>query len=80
MSARTRRGGVRGLPDPGRGTPTRPETASNCGESPRCPAVTTMDMGYCPCSTGSNPLRYRPDTLDGFIAGTGLTLDGPASP
>ncbi|CAM5674592.1 hypothetical protein SALBM311S_00501 [Streptomyces alboniger] len=20
-------------------------------------------------------LRYRPDTLDGFIAGTGLTLD-----
>ncbi|WP_417824579.1 hypothetical protein [Streptomyces desertarenae] len=25
-------------------------------------------------------LRYRPDTLDGFIAGTGLTLDNPASP
>ncbi|WP_432196587.1 IS630 family transposase [Streptomyces sp. bgisy027] len=24
-------------------------------------------------------LQYRPDTLDGFIAGTGLTLDTPAS-
>ncbi|MGW3046342.1 transposase, partial [Kitasatospora sp. NPDC001159] len=23
---------------------------------------------------------YRPDTLDGFIAGTGLTLDTPTSP
>ncbi len=25
-------------------------------------------------------LQYRPGTLDGFIAGTGLTLDEPASP
>lgn len=25
-------------------------------------------------------LQYRPDTLDGFMAGTGLTLDNPASP
>lgn len=25
-------------------------------------------------------LQYRPDTLDGFMAGTGLTLDEPASP
>ncbi|MFQ6146745.1 transposase [Streptomyces seoulensis] len=25
-------------------------------------------------------LQYRPNTLDGFIAGTGLTLDEPASP
>uniref|UniRef100_UPI00389A3C9F transposase n=1 Tax=Streptomyces fagopyri TaxID=2662397 RepID=UPI00389A3C9F len=25
-------------------------------------------------------LQYRPDTLDGFIAGTDLTLDDPASP
>uniref|UniRef100_UPI0035A248FF transposase n=1 Tax=Streptomyces poonensis TaxID=68255 RepID=UPI0035A248FF len=25
-------------------------------------------------------LQYRPETLDGFIAGTGLTLGGPASP
>ncbi|MGW0552188.1 transposase, partial [Streptomyces altiplanensis] len=24
--------------------------------------------------------QYRPDTLDGFIAGTGLTLDDPATP
>ena len=25
-------------------------------------------------------LQYRPGTLDGFIAGTGLTLDDPTSP
>ncbi|MCY0954354.1 IS630 family transposase, partial [Streptomyces sp. H27-S2] len=25
-------------------------------------------------------LQYRPHTLDGFIAGTGLTLDEPTSP
>ncbi|MEU8712804.1 transposase [Streptomyces sp. NPDC048663] len=25
-------------------------------------------------------LQYRPDTLDGFITGTGLILDGPPSP
>ncbi|WSW20870.1 transposase [Streptomyces phaeochromogenes] len=25
-------------------------------------------------------LKYRPETLDGFIAGTGLPLDDPASP
>jgi transposase len=25
-------------------------------------------------------LQYRPATPDGFTAGTGLTLDGPASP
>nr|WP_078638067.1 transposase [Streptomyces hygroscopicus] len=25
-------------------------------------------------------LQYRPDTLDGFIAGTGLPLDTPTSP
>ncbi|MFZ4145278.1 transposase, partial [Streptomyces griseoincarnatus] len=25
-------------------------------------------------------LQYRPGTLDGFIAGTGLTLDEPTSP
>ncbi|MFD7735868.1 transposase [Kitasatospora phosalacinea] len=25
-------------------------------------------------------LQYRPDTLDGFTAGTGLTLDTPTSP
>ncbi|MFD4587232.1 hypothetical protein [Streptomyces sp. NPDC058434] len=27
-----------------------------------------------------NPFPYRPETLDGFRAGTGLTLDDPASP
>jgi hypothetical protein len=25
-------------------------------------------------------LQYRPDTLDGFITGTGLALDEPTSP
>lgn len=25
-------------------------------------------------------LQYRPDILDGFMAGTGLTLDAPTSP
>ncbi|MYR55807.1 IS630 family transposase, partial [Streptomyces sp. SID625] len=25
-------------------------------------------------------LQYRPDTLDGFTAGTGLTLDDPTPP
>ncbi|GAA3289663.1 hypothetical protein GCM10020295_02080 [Streptomyces cinereospinus] len=25
-------------------------------------------------------LQYRPETLDGFITGTGLALDEPASP
>ncbi len=25
-------------------------------------------------------LRYRPHTIDGFMVGTGLTLDNPASP
>ncbi|MFI1840274.1 transposase [Streptomyces olivaceoviridis] len=25
-------------------------------------------------------LQYRPDTFDGFIAGTGLTLDDPPPP
>ncbi|MGW2788220.1 IS630 family transposase, partial [Streptomyces populi] len=24
--------------------------------------------------------QHRPDTLDGFIAGTGLTLENPTSP
>jgi hypothetical protein len=25
-------------------------------------------------------LQYRPDALDGFVAGTGLTIDPPPSP
>ncbi|MGW5624541.1 hypothetical protein ACWEWP_28020 [Streptomyces olivaceus] len=29
-------------------------------------------------ATGSS--TYRPGILDGFMAGTGLSLDGPASP
>jgi hypothetical protein len=28
-------------------------TAMNCGLSPRCPAVNTIDNGFCPCSQPS---------------------------
>jgi hypothetical protein len=38
----------------------RPRTTSNCGESPRCPAVITMDMGFCPYSTARCSLVVRP--------------------
>jgi hypothetical protein len=31
-----------------RGTQIAFRTGSNCGESPRCPAVITIDMGFCP--------------------------------
>lgn len=37
----------------------RPSTTSNCGESPRCPAVITMDMGFCLCSTARCSLVVR---------------------
>ncbi len=60
MSARTRLGRVRGRPDPGRGTRTRPRTTSNCGESPRCPAVITIDMGFCHCPTARCSFVVRP--------------------
>jgi hypothetical protein len=46
LSARTRSGRTRGRPGPMRGTRTFSSTGSNCGESPRCPAVTTIDMGF----------------------------------
>jgi hypothetical protein len=36
--------------------------------------------GLRPSYATSSSDEYRPDTLDGFIAGTGLTLDDPASP
>ena len=37
---------TRGRPGPRRGTRTFSSTGSNCGESPRCPAVTTIAMGF----------------------------------
>ncbi|CAL9511728.1 hypothetical protein SUDANB1_03642 [Streptomyces sp. enrichment culture] len=36
---------------PDAGPRTFSHTDSNCGESPRCPAVSTIDMGFWPCST-----------------------------
>lgn len=41
------------------------KTGSNCSESPRCPAVTTIDTGFWPCSTAKcslvvNSPRERP--------------------
>ena len=51
---------VRDLPAPSWGTRTRPRTTSNCGKSPRCPAVTTIDMGFWPCSTARCSLVVRP--------------------
>ncbi len=42
---------VRTRPGPTRGTQMAFRTGSNCGESPRCPAVITIDMGFWPCST-----------------------------
>ena len=37
----------------------------NCGLSPRCPAVNTIDNGFCPCSQARcsfvvSPPRERP--------------------
>lgn len=49
LSDRTRSGRLRGLPSPSRGTRIASRTGSNCGESPRCPAVITTDKGFCPC-------------------------------
>lgn len=60
LSARTRLGRVRGLPGPRRGTRMRPKTASNCGEPPGCPAVITIGMGFCRCSTATCSLVARP--------------------
>jgi hypothetical protein len=60
LSARTRSGRVRGRPAPVRGTRIAFRTGSNCGESPRCPAVMTIDIGFCPCSTARCSLVVRP--------------------
>ncbi|MFF3632219.1 transposase [Streptomyces sp. NPDC002164] len=43
-------------------------------------AVVALDRLEALVRNRFNRLRYRPDTLDGFIAGTGLTPDTPTSP
>jgi len=65
LSASTRAGRSRGRPRPLRGTQIASMTAVNCGASPRCPAVTTIDSGFWPCSHAKwilveNPPRERP--------------------
>jgi hypothetical protein len=65
LSASTRSGRVRGRPPPRRTTRMPSNTTVNCGLSPRCPAVTTSDNGFCPCSAARwvlvvNPPRDRP--------------------
>ncbi|MFE9628523.1 winged helix-turn-helix domain-containing protein [Streptomyces sp. NPDC006527] len=46
------------------------------GFSPRAP----REAGRRTQRAGRHRLQYRPDTLNGFMADTGLTLDDPASP
>ncbi|MFF7452566.1 MULTISPECIES: transposase [unclassified Streptomyces] len=42
--------------------------------------VVALDRLEALVRNGLKRLQYRPDTLGGFIAGTGLTLDEPVSP
>jgi len=51
---------VRGRPPPGRGTRSPSSTTRNCGLSPRCPAVITIDSGFYPCSAARWTLVDRP--------------------
>lgn len=44
------------------------------------PAVIALDRLETLVRDRLKSLQYRPDTLDGFIAGTRLPLDEPASP
>jgi transposase len=43
-------------------------------------AEVALDRLEAPVRNRLKRLQYRPETLDGFIAGTGLALDEPASP
>lgn len=43
-------------------------------------AVVALDRLEALARNRLKRFRYRPDTLDGFIAGTGLALDDPESP
>ena len=70
LPASTRPGRVRRCPPPVRETRMRSSTARNCGESPRCPAVITIDSGCAaarrpgapcwPARRGTGPGRDRP--------------------
>lgn len=53
MSPSTWSGRVRGRPRPGRGTRMPSNTGTNRGESPRWPAMITIDSGFWPCSQPS---------------------------
>lgn len=72
--------GFGACPRPGRGTRPRSRTVSNWGESLRCPAVTTIDMGFCPCSTA---IRLDEDATGWLLlqltpfAGSGRVSMGP---
>ncbi|MEU5547958.1 hypothetical protein AB0G85_37630 [Streptomyces sioyaensis] len=48
--------------------------------SPADLAVMTLDRLQALVRNRLERLHYRPDTLDGFTAGTGLALDIPTSP
>nr|WP_149831002.1 transposase [Streptomyces tailanensis] len=48
--------------------------------SPANLAVVALDRLEALVRNRLKRLQYRPETLDGFTAGTGLTLDAPASP
>lgn len=66
LSASTRSGRVRGRPPANRGTRIPAGTATNCGLSPRWPAVSTIDNGFWPCSQPRcsfvvHPPRDRPN-------------------
>ncbi|MFD8638603.1 transposase [Streptomyces sp. NPDC059533] len=43
-------------------------------------AAVALDRIEALVRNGLKRLQYRPDTLDGFTAGTNLTLDTPTSP
>ncbi|MFF2964083.1 transposase [Streptomyces sp. NPDC057963] len=43
-------------------------------------AMVALDGLEAPVRNRLKRLQYRPETLDGFIVDTGLTLDTPTSP
>jgi hypothetical protein len=81
LSASTRSGRVRGRPRPDLRTRMRWRTGTNCGLSPRCPAVITVDSGVRPCSTARcsfvvHPPRDRPHAWSTDSAPGGSTCPG----
>src|SRR6266487_161788 len=82
LSASTRSGRVRERPRPILGTRMLLSTAANCGLSPRCPAVTTRDISFWPCSQARcsllvSPPRDRPKAWSaGSPTGGSACADG----